>query len=148
MIREHDWLWRIGPLVSLRIKALTGGTFDIPFSETEETTVHLFCSPDGKQFYLRGGDQELDLDALNMGPRSEWFKDLMLIGEAKEITYQDQKKFHRFKLIDYYHKLGEVTRKKPMLAYNSLAKRLEILGGQYRVETRELVDGMSPGIVN
>lgn len=147
-IREHDWLWRIGPLVKLKIRTLTKRSATLPFHQTEEGMVHLFCSPDGKQLYLRGGDQELDLKALDMGEGTEWYRDHMLIGEAKEITYRDKKKFHKFKLVDYFHKLGEVTKKKPMLAYNALAKRLEILGGQYKVETDELVDGMSPGIVN
>jgi hypothetical protein len=72
----------------------------------------------------------------------------MLIGEAVEITYRDKKKFHSFKLTDYYHKLGEETRIKPTLAYDSLSKKLEIIGGQYRIEMEDLVDGMSPGIVN
>lgn len=147
-IREHDWLWRIGPLVSLKIRTLTKRNATLPFHQTEEGMVHLFCSPDGRQFYLRGGDQELDLEALGMGPKSDWYRDHMLIGEAKEITYRDKKKFHRFKLIDYFHKLGEETKKKPALAYDAFAHKMQIIGGQYRVETKDLVDGMSPGIVN
>jgi hypothetical protein len=147
-IREHDWLWRIGPLVKLKIRTLTKRNATLPFHQTEEGMVHLFCSPDGRQFYLRGGDQELDLKALGMGEGTEWYRDHMLIGEAKEITYRDKKKFHKFKLTDYFHKLGEVTKKKPMMAYNALAHKIEILGGQYKVETEDLVDGMSPGIVN
>ena len=110
--------------------------------------VHLFASPDGRQFYLRGGDQELDLEAFEMGPGTDWFRDHMIIGEVVEITYRDRKKFHSFAPTDYFHKLGEDTGEKPMLAYNSLAKRMEIIGGAYRVETEDLVDGMSPGIVN
>jgi hypothetical protein len=147
-IREHDWLWRIGPLVKLKIRTLTKRNAALPFHQTEEGMVHLFCSPDGRQFYLRGGDQELDLKALGMGEGTEWYRDHMLIGEAKEITYRDKKKFHKFKLTDYFHKLGEVTKKKPMLGYNALAHKMEIVGGQYKVETEDLVDGMSPGIVN
>ena len=147
-IREHDWLWRIGPLVKLKIRTLTKRNATLPFHQTEEGMVHLFCSPDGRQFYLRGGDQELDLKALGMGEGTEWYRDHMLIGEAKEITYRDKKKFHKFKITDYFHKLGEVTKKKPALAYDTLSHKMSILGGQYKVETDELVDGMSPGIVN
>jgi hypothetical protein len=147
-IREHDWLWRIGPLVKLKIRTLTKRNATLPFHQTEEGMVHLFCSPDGRQFYLRGGDQELDLKALDMGPGSDWYRDHMIIGEAKEITYRDKKKFHHFKLTEYYHKLGEETKKKPMLAYDAFANKMQIVGGQYRVETEDLVDGMSPGIVN
>ena len=147
-IREHDWLWRIGPLISLKVRTLTKRNATFPFHQDEKNMVHLFCSPDGRQFYLRGGDQEIDLKALGMGPGTDWFRDQMLIGEAKEITYRDKKKFHRFALTEYFHKLGEVSNEKPMLAYDALAKKLSILGGQYRVETEDLVDGMSPGIVN
>jgi hypothetical protein len=147
-IESHDWLWRIGPLVKLKIRTLTKRNATLPFGQDETSMVHLFCSPDGRQFYLRGGDQELDIEALGMGPKTEWFRDQMLIGEAKEITYRDKKKFHKFKLTDYFHKLGEVTKKKPMLAYDALAHKMSILGGQYKVETEDLVDGMSPGIVN
>jgi len=147
-IREHDWLWRIGPLIALKIQTLTKRSATLPFAREGEGMVHLFCSPDGRQFYMRGGDQELDLKPLGMGPGTDWYRDHMLIGEAKEITYADKKKFHKFKLIDYFHKLGEMTKKKPMLAYDAFAKKLSIVGGQYKVETTDLVDGMSPGIVN
>lgn len=148
LVRQHDWYWRIGPMVSLKVKTLTGQKITIPFSQTEQGMVHLFCSPDGRQFYLRAGDQELDLDAIDMGPGSEWFRDHMIIGVATEITYQDKKKFHKFRLTDYFHKLGEVTRQKPQLLYDAFAKKLQIVGGQYRVETEDLVESMSPGIVN
>jgi hypothetical protein len=150
-IKSHDWYVSIGPLVKLIIKPVTKkpkARVPLPFHQSESGQVQLFCSPDGKQFYLRGGDQELDLDAFGMGERSDWYRDHMLIGEAVEITYRDKKKFHSFKLTDYYHKLGEVTKVKPTLAYNSLSKKLEIIGGQYRIEMEDLVDGMSPGIVN
>jgi hypothetical protein len=147
-IKEHDWYVSIGPLIKLKIRTLTKRNATLPFARTGEGKVELFCSPDGRQFYLRGGDQELDLEPLGMGEGTEWYRDLMLIGEAKEITYQDQKKFHKFKIVDYFHKLGEVTKKKPMLMYDSLAKKLQIVGGQYKVEMEDLVEDMSPGIVN
>lgn len=147
-IRSHDWHVRIGPLVSLKVRTVTKKNVLIPFHQTEKDMVHLFVSPDGRQFYLRGGDQELELDSVGMGPGSDWFRDQMLIGDAKEITYRDKKKFHKFKLTDYYHKLGEETGVKPVLAYDSLAGKLSLIGGQYRVETEDLVEDMSPGIVN
>ena len=141
----------IGPLVKLIIKPATKKPkkkVPLPFHQSESGQVQLFCSPDGLQFYLRGGDQELDLDAFGMGEGSKWYRDHMLIGEAVEITYRDRKKFHSFKLTDYYHKLGEETGDKPTLAYDSLSKKLSIIGGAYRLEMEDLVDGMSPGIVN
>ncbi len=150
-IKTHDWYVSIGPLIKLVIKPLSKTprrSVSLPFPKSGDDVVQLFCSPDGRQFYLRGGDQELNLDALGMGSDSEWFRDFMLIGEAKEITYRDKKKFHKFALTEYYHKLGEVTGKKPMFAYDSLAHKMSIIGGQYKVEMDDLVEGMSPGIVN
>jgi len=147
-IREHDWLWRIGPLISLKIRTLTKRSASLPFAREGEAMVNLFCSPDGRQFYLRGGDQELDLQPLGMGPGTDWYRDQMVIGEAKEITYADKKKFHKFKLIEYYHKLGEKSKVKPMFAYDAFAHKMQIVGGHYKVETEDLVDGMSPGIVD
>lgn len=150
-IKTHDWYVAIGPLVKLIIKPVTKKPkkkVPLPFHQSEAGTVQLFCSPDGRQFYLRGGDQELDLDAFAMGEGTRWFRDHMLIGEAVEITYRDRKKFHSFKLTDYFHKLGEETGEKPTLAYDSLSQKLSIIGGAYRVEMDDLVDDMSPGIVN
>jgi hypothetical protein len=150
-IRTHDWYVSIGPLVKLIIKPLTKKPrkrVPLPFHQSEAGQVQLFCSPDGRQFYLRGGDQELDLDAFGMGQGSKWYRDHMKIGEAVEITYRDRKKFHSFKLTDYFHKLGEETGDKPTLVYDSLSKKLGIIGGAYRIEMEDLVDGMSPGIVN
>lgn len=147
-IRTHDWYVSIGPLIKLKIRTLTKKNATLPFATSGEGLVHLFCSPDGRQFYLRGGDQELDLKPMGMGQDTKWYRDHMLIGDAKEITYQDRKKFHKFKLVEYYHKLGEDTKVKPMLAYDAFAKKLSIIGGQYHVETDDLVEDMSPGIVN
>jgi hypothetical protein len=150
-IRTHDWYVSIGPLIKLIIKPVTKKPrkrVPLPFHQSEAGQVQLFTSPDGRQFYLRGGDQELDLAAFGMGEGSAWYRDHILIGEAVEITYRDRKKFHSFKLVDYFHKLGEETRVKPALVYNSLAKKLSIIGGQYRIEMDDLTEGMSPGIVN
>ena len=146
-IVSHDWEWKIGPVVKLKVRTILKEPATFKFSLKEGELVQLWCSPDGKQFYFRGGDQEIDLQELGLdGP--EWFRDKMEIGEAIEITYQDRKSFHRFDLIDYFHRLGEVTRKKPRMMYDTLNKRIEVWGGQYYVETRDLVDGVSPGIVN
>lgn len=148
-VKTPRWYVSIGPLIKLKIRPLTSKRIvPLKFNTGEKDTVHLFTSPNGRQFYLRGGDQELDIEALGMGPTTKWFRDLMIIGEAREITYRDKKKFHQFSLTDYFHKLGEVTKQKPSLVYNSLAKKLEIVGGQYEIEMRDLIDGMSPGIVN
>jgi hypothetical protein len=146
-IRSHDWYASIGPLVKLKVKTIRKQRATFPFSLKGDAMVHLFCSPDGRQFYLRGGDQSLDLKPLGMDGK-EWHRDKMVIGEVTEISYQDRKKFQSFKLVEFYHRLGEVTKIKPWMVYDTLNEKIEIVGGQYYVETEELVEGMSPGVVN
>jgi hypothetical protein len=146
-IREHDWLWRIGPLVKLKVKTVRKQRATFPFSLKGDALVHLMCSPDGRQLYLRDGDMQLDLEPLGMAG-DDWKRDKMVIGEISEITYQDRKKFHSFDPVQYWHKLGEETKVKPWLIYDTMNEKLEIVGGQYYVETKELVEEMSPGLVN
>ncbi len=147
-IRTHDWYVSIGPLIKLKVKIVTGKRATFPFSVKGDALVNLFCSPDGRQMYLRGGDQELDLKALDMEQGTRWYRDRMVIGQITEITYQDRKKFHSFELVQYWHRLGEETKVKPWLLYDTMNKHLEIIGGQYHVETEALVESMSPGLVN
>lgn len=146
-IREHDWLWRIGPLVKLKVKTIRKQRATFPFSLKGDALVHLMCSPDGRQLYLRDGDMQLDLEPLGMDG-DDWKRDKMVIGEITEITYQDRKKFHSFDPVQYWHKLGEETKVKPWLIYDTLNDKLEIVGGQYYVETKQLIEEMSPGLVN
>ena len=78
----------------------------------------------------------------------EWVKDSMVIGVLYEVTYQTEKKFDAFKLTDYWHTTGEDSGVQPMLLYDPYNKLLSVSGGQYHIETKQLVEGMSPGIVN
>jgi hypothetical protein len=156
-----DWYAEIGPLAELRIKAFRGYPFrtaKFRFFTKGDALIHLLTSPDGRQMYLRGGDQEIDLDSMGMGPESEWFRDMMSIGEVTYFAYLDGKKFHGFKMTEYTHKVGSAldwsgtrhiqkTNAKPVMIYDSLSKKISFAGGQGKVETDDLVEGMSPGIV-
>jgi Arc/MetJ-type ribon-helix-helix transcriptional regulator len=156
-----DWYAEIGPLVELRIKGFRGYPFrtaKFRFGLDEKRLIHLLTSPDGRQMYLRGGDQEIDLEALDMGPDSEWFRDMMSIGEVTYFAYRDGKRFHGFKMTEYTHKVGSAldssgtrhiqkTNSKPVMIYDTRSKLLSFAGGQGKVETDDLVEGMSPGIV-
>jgi hypothetical protein len=156
-----DWYAEIGPLAELRIKAFRGYPFrtaKFRFITKGDALIHLLTSPDGRQMYLRGGDQEINLDSMGMGPESEWFRDMMSIGEVTYFAYLDGKKFHGFKITEYTHKVGSAldwsgtrhiqkTNAKPVMIYDSLSKTISFAGGQGKVETDDLVEGMSPGIV-
>lgn len=103
----------------------------------------LLCtSEDGKQLYVIGGDQELDLAAIEMDGE-EWIRDLMLIGEAQEITYQTKKGFDGFETVAYFHEIGEETGERPVLLYDSVNKLLSFAGGQYAVKPEDVGGGGS-----
>lgn len=105
----------------------------------------LLCSnEDGNQLYFMGGDQSLNLKSIHMD--GKWERDSMVIGVLYEVTYRTEKKFDKFKLTDYYHKLGEETGEEPTLRYDKLNERLYVDGGQYRISKPLL--GVSPGIEN
>jgi hypothetical protein len=130
------------------------GKITLRFSRNAKDTVWLMYTKTGNQFYLRGGDQEIDLKALGMnGP--EWFKDLMVLGELKRYAYSTGKKFHKFEPTEYFHLSGEGLDggvdpriAKSTILYDSLNKRLKIAGGQYKVDMEDLVEGTSRGIVH
>jgi hypothetical protein len=95
----------------------------------------LASSPDGRQLYIVGGDQSLDLSALRMsGPK--WERDSMVLGVLDEFTYRTKKGFDNFKMSDYYHHAGEESGVQPMLVYDNINRRLSIVGGQYRITPR------------
>lgn len=159
-IHEHEHLATLGTLTELIVETVTGLLVTITFDETD--TPWLASSEDGKQLYIEGGDQELDLKALKMDG-DEWVKDRMVIGQFAEperrdkrfpqrdrrrhnITYRTKKSFDQFEEIDYQHDLGEETGIRPMLVYAPRDKHLYIEGGQYRIEMPLI--GTSPGIEN
>ena len=78
-LHEHEYLGTLGDLTEIYVDTLTGlrlhltweGRDDLPF---------LAATEDGKQLYIKGGKQALDLKSIKMdGP--EWVKDRMVIGQ-------------------------------------------------------------------
>ena len=156
-IEIPDSLAVLGQLVEIKVELESGGKeialeFQAPLDAEEnpgtsrrqnhpDSDIALLCSsPDGKQLYIRGGDQSLDLDALKMGPGTKWYRDSMVIGTITEITYRTQKHFDQFRTIDYYHKLGEKTKVEPLLTYDVKNELLSIAGGQYEVKPEGIVN--------
>jgi hypothetical protein len=159
-IHEHEHLATLGKLVEIFVETESSLLAHLQFDPTDPPW--LASSEDGRQLYIEGGDQELDLAALKMDG-DEWRKDRMVIGQFAEperrdsrfpqrdkrkhnITYQTKKKFDDFEEVDYQHDLGEQTGVRPILEYEPRNKRLLISGGNYRIE-QPLFD-MSPGIEN
>lgn len=133
---EHEWLTQLGVLVELKVATVTQLDASLKFTKDPPD---LCSSEDGRQLYIVGGDQELDLGALKMGGE-KWLKDSMTLGILVELTYRTQKGFQKFKLTDYYHKLGEETGVQPFLLYDPNNKALSISGGQYETKPEGIVN--------
>jgi hypothetical protein len=168
----HKHLMEIGDLVRLVIDTPTGKVVVLNFNTSDPRKIVRLASSErdpktnklvGKQLYLRGGDQEVNLKALGMDSPL-WIRDRMELGRLHEfkrgdpplivdgervkgsITYRTRKGMDDFKLIDYWHKAGEETARKAGPAARSLViydypnKKIEFAGGNYHID--------EPGIIN
>lgn len=125
----------LGDLSELVLDA-PAGKVKIGFDSTD--AVKVASAPGGKQLYLLGGNQNLDSQLGRFG--SDPGKDFVELGAATQITYQARKSIDDFKLVDYFHNLGEETNEPPYAFYDRLKRRIFLAGGRYRVE--------APGIIN
>lgn len=126
----------LGPAKDQRLVTLGAGDAQ---AHEDSKAIHLCTSEDATSLYFVGGDQKLDLNAL--GFSKDDIKDLMLIGEVVEITYRTQKNFDKFKTLDYFHGLSEVTkRNRPVLLYKPRDKKMLMAGGEYRVKPEGIVN--------
>ncbi len=103
--------------------------------------VKLASSPDGKQLYAIGGNQNIER-CLSDDSKGKDFIDL---GDALEVQYTARKVHGGYEPVEYYHKFGEKTGALPRLMYDKLRKQIFFIGGDYRIDTSQ---GVSPGIEN
>lgn len=155
----HANLGGLGDLVEIEVK-LAGGknagqTFLLkapdPNTSDEDEIVRVASNEQRNQLYLVGGNQSIDVEKL--GFRSSFdvkhdgevfeateIKDHMIIGEIHRLTYQTEKSFDKFKTIDYFHKVGEDTKVRPFLTYDTRSAHMGIVGGQYTIHERGIVN--------
>lgn len=142
---EHGWLAALGDLVELQFISASADSDGNPYLVTlefDEPRRPILCSNEqGSQMYIEGGGDPPNIDFAEFemdGP--EWLKDRMVLGTLAQITYETEKQFHQFQLIEYYHQLGEETSVFPALIYDALNRRLEIAGGQYQIRWEGIVN--------
>jgi hypothetical protein len=123
----------LGKLLELRFR-LEGEREPVPLLEFGSCQV--CCTADGTNMYFLGGNQSIDLDSLGIASD----KDYIELGECTYIKYFSKKGFHDFAPVDYWHKLGEEDGIRPVLAYDSLNRKLFLLGGNYRVKPEGIVN--------
>lgn len=115
-----------------------------------DAQTRLASSENGKQLYVVGGDQSLDLKALGIdGEEAE--KDCVVVGEVHSIVYVTAKQ-HLGKADKetgpYEHELGEDGGIMPILIYDTLNKQIGFAGGSYFIDPTDYDGSHSAGIRN
>jgi hypothetical protein len=135
-IQVRENLSVLGRLVQLICECVADEqVYRINFGED----VMLCCSADGRQLYIVGGDQSLDLDAMGFPPEQQQ-KDKVFIGSAQQVTYRTRKHFDEFAEIDYVHDFGEDGGQLPAVVYDRLNLTIELAGGDYEIKPEGIVN--------
>jgi hypothetical protein len=159
----HSVLTGLGPLISIKVLNVFGDAeqlfmFPDPLDADFTNVVQCCSSEDGRQLYLVGGDQELNLKKMKgaFGMTNEDIRDKMLIGTITQLTYRTKKSFELGgkEEIDFFHDLDDDDAFKqndgvlPVLEYRPLNPSIEIVGGRYKIAKPVAELGnVSPGIV-
>jgi hypothetical protein len=127
-------------MVSIKLKTINGDKAELTYNPADADSCPILCAdPESRQLYLEGGDQELSLSELGItGNMAN--KDKVLIGTMIEITYLTEKSFDNFESVDYFHKLGEESGIRPSLVYDTHNAHCLIVGGDYTIEDRGIVN--------
>lgn len=134
-IEYRDKLAELGKLRRLDIYTSTGAAHELDFSGP----VILCAEPTGRQLYILGGNQALDLDALDLGD-GDAEKDHVYLGECAFVVYDTRKGFHNFERTEYGHEFGEEGGELPTLNYDRLNRLLYFTGGSYLVKPEGIVN--------
>jgi hypothetical protein len=128
----------LGDLEYLLVETPIGGRAKFEF---DGDGVKLASSPDGKQLYCIGGNQNL----LHCLDKDSQQKDFIDLGDGLEVQYLARKVHADFRPVSYYHKFGELNGARPRLMFDKLKKQIFFIGGEYFIDTSK---GVSPGIEN
>lgn len=113
-----------------------------------DAKTRLASSENGKQLYVVGGDQSIDLKALGIrGEEAQ--KDLVFVGEVHHIVYITAKEHlgKEDKISGpYIHKLGEESGVMPILLYDTLNQKVGFAGGNYFIDPTDYDGSHSAGI--
>lgn len=101
--------------------------------------VRLASTAEGTQLVLLGGNQDIS-GTLGMFGSADTSKDLLDLGEAKQIVYDAAKWQTDFTPQEWKHDFGEESGIRPRVFFDQLNKRLMFAGGTYRVERPGIVD--------
>ena len=112
----------------------------IDFTKADGTM--LASSPDGKQLYAIGGNQDVSA-CLKTFEGVDESKDLIDLGEIAFVVYHARKIHTNYEPTDWCHKFGTAKTTRPRLMFNRLQEQIYFVGGEYFIDTK---DSVSPGI--
>ena len=125
----------LGDLVELMFIAPTGDHVLVKFSGDG---VRVASSPNGEQLYFLGGNQDISASLKSFG--ADEAKDLIDLGELKQIVYEAAKWQTDFTSQEWKHDLGEESGVRPRGFFDQLKRRIFIAGGNYKVKRPGIVD--------
>lgn len=125
----------LGDLIELTMIAPTGDHVMVKF---KDDGVRLASSPNGEQLYLLGGNQDITESLEMFG--ADAAKDLIDLGEAKQIVYEAAKWQTDFDPQEWKHDFGEESGVRPRGFFDQLKKRIFFAGGNYKVKRPGIVD--------
>jgi hypothetical protein len=126
----------LGDLVELTIVAPDRNHVKVGF---KDDGVRLASTAEGTQLVLIGGNQDISR-TLGMFGAEDTTKDLLDLGDLKQIVYDAAKWQTDFTPQEWKHDLGEESGIRPRVLFNQLKKRIFFAGGTYRVERPGIVD--------
>jgi hypothetical protein len=126
----------LGDLVELTIVAPDRNHVKVGF---KDDGVRLASTAEGTQLVLIGGNQDISR-TLGMFGAEDTSKDLLDLGDLKQIVYDAAKWQTDFTPQEWKHDLGEESGIRPRVLFNQLKKRIFFAGGTYRVERPGIVD--------
>jgi hypothetical protein len=132
-------LAELGMLIELRVRRPVGwkwGSLDF-----RGKGIKLAQNIGGTQLYFIGGDQKISRGQLTM-IGADNHKELIDLGEATLIAYRARKMQVNGIATTYEHNFGEETGVRPRLMYDKRGPqpRLQIVGGEYHVEGRGIIN--------
>ena len=132
-VEYRDRLAELGKLLELRVR-IPGTRQAVPI--TSFGGAQVTATPDGKNIYFVGGNQSVSLSDLDIDSD----KDYLELGECTYIKYFTRKGFHDFEPVEYFHEFGEENGIRPILAYDSVNRKLFLMGGDYRCEPAGIIN--------
>lgn len=132
-LRYPEHFAELGKLIELRFFL---NDLNPDFALTKFGSCQVVSTPDGSNIYFIGGDQSIDLAALDISSD----KDFVELGPCTYISYHTIKGFHDFEPTTYWHQFGEEDGIFPGLVYDRLNKRLFLTSGNYRIRPEGIVN--------